>query len=206
MPSASSFGAILLAAGRGTRFDPLGAQNKLLQPLADGRSVLATGAANLLAAGLRVIAVVRPGDDEVARVLAACGCIVTPCAQAGQGMGASLAHGARQAMLIQPELDGWLVALGDMPAIAPATLASLVQALAGGAQIAVPVYRGRRGNPAGFARDLLPRLATLSGDEGGRAIVASLERVEVAVDDAGVLRDVDTLADLNGLKIGHPEE
>ncbi|HEV7816123.1 MAG TPA: nucleotidyltransferase family protein, partial [Janthinobacterium sp.] len=37
---------ILLAAGRGRRFDPSGLQNKLLQPLAQGEPVVAASARN----------------------------------------------------------------------------------------------------------------------------------------------------------------
>ena len=40
---------IMLAAGRGTRFDPTGQRNKLLAPLPDGRAVLRASCANLLA-------------------------------------------------------------------------------------------------------------------------------------------------------------
>jgi molybdenum cofactor cytidylyltransferase len=35
---------ILLAAGRGRRFDPAGLRNKLLQPLADGEPVVVASA------------------------------------------------------------------------------------------------------------------------------------------------------------------
>ncbi len=66
--------AILLAAGNGSRFDPLGHQNKLLQPLDDGCSVAVTSAANLLAIMPHVLAVVRPGTKELQAELKAIGC------------------------------------------------------------------------------------------------------------------------------------
>ena len=39
---------LILAAGRGTRFDPTGRRNKLLAALPDGRTVLRASCANLL--------------------------------------------------------------------------------------------------------------------------------------------------------------
>src|SRR5471032_1940216 len=88
---------ILLAAGRGKRFDPSGVQNKLLQPLADGKggnggddAVVVASAKNMLAALPRVLAIVRPGDDKVAALLGAAGCEVRVCADADTGMAASL--------------------------------------------------------------------------------------------------------------------
>ena len=85
---------ILLAAGRGRRFDPTGSRNKLLEPLPSfgGEPVVAASARALLAVLPKVIAVVAPGDDAVAQLLRALGCDVTVCADADQGMAHSLVH------------------------------------------------------------------------------------------------------------------
>lgn len=48
---------ILLAAGRGRRFDPSGTRNKLLQPLPNGEPVAVASARALLAVLPKVIAV-----------------------------------------------------------------------------------------------------------------------------------------------------
>jgi len=63
---------ILLAAGRGRRFDPAGLRNKLLQPLA-GEPVVVASARKLLAAVPHVVAVVPPADGGVGERLAALG-------------------------------------------------------------------------------------------------------------------------------------
>ncbi|WEF32733.1 nucleotidyltransferase family protein [Pseudoduganella chitinolytica] len=183
---------ILLAAGRGRRFDPQGQRNKLLQPLADGDVVAAASARHLLAALPRVIAVVRADDDATAALLAGAGCEVTRCADADTGMAASLVHGLRAA----PQAAGWVVALADMPRVQPATIAALRQAVAEGADIAAPVHQGKRGNPVAFGRRHLPELLALSGDRGARGIVSNHPVNEVCVDDAGILLDIDTPTDL----------
>jgi len=148
------FAGILLAAGRGSRFDPAGARNKLLQELPGGQQVAAASARALLAAVPRVIAVVRPEDAVTAGLLRGAGCEVIACPDAGSGMAASLVCGVVRAQ----EAQGWLIALADMPFVRPATMAALVRTVeqTGDAAIAAPVYAGQRGNPVAFGRTHLP--------------------------------------------------
>jgi molybdenum cofactor cytidylyltransferase len=192
--SKSPVAGILLAAGRGRRFDPLGRRNKLLQPI-DGEPVVVHSARHLLAALPRVVAVVRE-DDAVAAQLASLGCQVTVCAEADSGMAASLVHGLR----CTEDASGWVVALGDMPRVQPSTIAALARAVEEGADIAVPVHGDghgkRRGNPVAFGRRHLPQLLALAGDRGARGIVKDNIVNEVAVDDPGILLDIDTPPDL----------
>lgn len=192
MTYASSTTALLLAAGRGTRFDPSGAQNKLLAPLADGSLVACAAARALLATLSNVMAVVRPGAEALAHVLNEAGCNVIFCAEAERGMGATLAAGVRATA----ESEGWIVALADMPWIASTTIEALARRLDGGASIVAPVYRGRRGHPVGFGAKYCEALSSLDGDVGARALLTSDEVVSIEVDDAGILADVDTHADL----------
>jgi molybdenum cofactor cytidylyltransferase len=184
---------ILLAAGRGRRFDPTGSRNKLLQQLPGGELVVAASARKLLSVLPRVIAVVPPLDAGVGDALRALGCEVTVCADADTGMAASLVHALRHSL---PQADAWLVALGDMPFVRPETLRALADALARGVAIAVPVMQGKRGNPVAFGPQHLPALLALQGDQGARGIIKSNPVTEVVVDDPGIFRDIDTQADL----------
>jgi molybdenum cofactor cytidylyltransferase len=183
---------ILLAAGRGRRFDPTGGRNKLLQRLPGGEPVVAASARTLLSVFPRTVAVVPPEDGGVAALLRDLGCEVTVCPDADAGMGLSLAHAVRHAW----PAAGWLVALGDMPYLDPATLRALRAALEEGAGIAVPVLDGRRGNPVGFGAEHGEALQACSGDQGARRLLMSCPVREVVVRDPGILRDVDSPADL----------
>ncbi|MCS0587940.1 NTP transferase domain-containing protein [Massilia norwichensis] len=187
---------ILLAAGRGRRFDPLGQRNKLLQPLpaAGGDPVVVASARKLLSLFDTVIAVVPPDDGGVGALLSSLGCEVTVCPDADTGMAASLVQAIRHSLSHDPQ--AWLVALGDMPHVAPATLRLLADALAAGAGIAAPVLDGRRGNPVGFGRVHLDALLALSGDQGARRLLQTCPVAEIAVTDPGIFRDIDTPADL----------
>ncbi|MDB5934434.1 MAG: molybdopterin-guanine dinucleotide biosynthesis protein MobA [Massilia sp.] len=184
---------ILLAAGRGRRFDPSGTLNKLLQPLAGGEPVVVASARAMLAVLPKVIAVVAADDGGVAAALRALGCDVTTCADADQGMAHSLVHALRHSL---PEAQAWLVALGDMPRVRESTLQALADALAGGAVIAAPVNGGRRGNPVAFGAACLPDLLALSGDQGARHILERHLVTQVEVDDPGIFQDIDQASDL----------
>ncbi|WP_426117202.1 nucleotidyltransferase family protein [Massilia sp. PWRC2] len=188
---------ILLAAGRGRRFDPSGQRNKLLQILpASGEPVLAASARHLTSVLQRVVAVVRPGDDDLAALLRAAACEVVVCSAADDGMAASLGAALQASIAGVLPAQSWIVALGDMPDVAPATVAALADVMAGGAALAAPVYQGRRGNPAAFAASLLPELLALRGDAGARSLFERHPWTAVVVMDAGVLRDIDVPGDL----------
>jgi len=181
---------ILLAAGCGSRFGA----NKLLAPLADGTPLAMAAARRLRSALSEVVAVVRPGDLELSALLTAEGLQVVECENAHTGMGASLAAGVDASR----EARGWLIALADMPFIKDSTLQRAVQALETGGLLVAPFHAGRRGHPVGFHSSFRDELLALSGDAGAREILTrharSLTRLDV--DDAGVVLDVDTPADL----------
>ena len=188
---------ILLAAGRGARFG--GA--KLLTPLpaaahgaGAGTAIGVASCLHLLSALPEVVAVVRPGDSMLASSLRSVGARVVECARADEGMGASLACG----VAASAQAEGWIVALADMPWIDPATIALVADAIRGGSDLVATSHIGVRGHPVGFARQHYTALTALVGDEGAKSILAThrdgLRLIEVA--DSGVLRDVDTRADI----------
>jgi molybdenum cofactor cytidylyltransferase len=188
---------VLLAAGRGTRFDASGARSKLLQPLPlqGGRSVAQAAALNLRGAVAQVIAVVRAEDEALAEQLLTAGCTLVRNDHADAGMGSSIACAVRAT----PNAAGWLIALADMPAVAPTTIAHIAAAIGKGAITAVPTYRGQRGHPVGFAASLGPQLALLDGDQGARALLRALPPLAIDVDDPGCLLDLDTPDDFAAL-------
>ncbi|XLZ67968.1 nucleotidyltransferase family protein [Massilia sp. SR12] len=64
------------------------------------------------------------------------------------------------------------------------------------AAIAAPVHGGRRGNPVAFGRAHLQALLALEGDQGARSILKNNPVNELAVDDPGILQDIDTPSDI----------
>ncbi|MFZ6747181.1 nucleotidyltransferase family protein [Undibacterium sp. JH2W] len=200
MTSPLRWTGILLAAGRGRRFDTSGQQDKLLQQLGNGCSVAQQSASNMLAAMsdeaadvvADVVAIVRPGHTVLTEQLQALGVACLACSDADMGMAHSLKHG----LLATSDSAGWIIALADMPAVKTSTILLLVQALQAGAGIVVPVYQGRRGNPVGFARSYLPQLLNLEGDVGARRLLQTELVTQIVVDDAGIHQDLDTQDEL----------
>jgi molybdenum cofactor cytidylyltransferase len=181
---------ILLAAGASKRFG----SDKVMHPLTGQTPVALTALARLRAAVPHVIAVVRPGATMLENLLSEAGATVILCANAEDGMGASLAA----AVSASGDVAGWVIALADMPYIRPETISKIAAALAAGADIVAPVYRGERGHPVGIAARFRPQLLALRGDAGARSVLkehAGLVKL-IEVDDPGVCRDIDTPEDL----------
>ena len=96
---------------------------------------------------------------------------------------------------------GALVLLGDMPWIGPRLPDALIDAFLArkAALAAVPLRKGRRGNPVLLGRELFEAAMGLEGDEGARRLIGALnvgELVEVEASDVGVTFDIDTPDDL----------
>jgi molybdenum cofactor cytidylyltransferase len=181
---------ILLAAGSGSRFG----SDKLLHVLPSGMPMAVAAADHLVPACDRVIAVLRPGSEKLAGQLAAIGCETVIADAAEAGMGHSLAAGVSASR----DAAGWVVALADMPFIAPDSHQLIVSRLRNGASIVACEFNGRRGHPVGFAARWCEQLTTLGGDQGGKSILqAHREEVMLCpVDDPGVLRDIDRPDDI----------
>lgn len=186
---------VLLAAGRGSRFDASGASSKLLQPTPRGPlagvPVAAVCARQLRPAVDQLVAVVAPADSDVQRqlhaVLAAEGCTLVINPRAAEGMGTSIAAG----VAASAEAAGWLVALADMPLIAATTAQAVANAVRVGSASAVPQHSGQRGHPVGFGPACRDALMGLAGDTGARLVLARFPPQVLPVDDPGCLVDLD---------------
>ena len=150
--------------------------------------------AHLKPAVSRIVAVVRPSSADLGKRLAGEGCEVVVCENAAEGMGASLACAARAA----GPAEAYLVALGDMPFVRPSSAAAVRDALVAGAELAAPYWRTRRGHPVGLSAKFFAQLLMLQGDEGAKKLLAAHHDrlVKIPNGDPGVIRDIDTPADL----------
>lgn len=189
---------IVLAAGRGQRFDPSGQQFKLNQKLKDGATVIHRTVETVAQVFSEFQIVARAASNFEAQFLQRYGAHLRLCPEAEKGMGHSLAFGVSQ---LAPECEACLVVLADMPWLQVTTLQRLRAQLLRDLDVATttiiaPTYQGQRGHPVGFARVHFADLMSLQGDQGARALLKSYPVQEIAVDDVGVLRDLDTPADL----------
>jgi len=185
--------AIVLAAGRGARFDAT--RGKLLTDFGGRPLVRCAVEAALGSKASKTIVVTGHTSDEMERALAGLPVVFAYNPDFASGMASSLRAGLAHAA----DSAGALALLADMPDVTSAILDQLIAAFncAPDRAAVAPVYQGRRGNPVLLGRRLFPRLALLNGDEGARRLLGSTEGVlEIAVDEKSVLADIDTREDL----------
>jgi molybdenum cofactor cytidylyltransferase len=195
--------AVVLAAGASSRFG----SDKLLHPVTLRGVTMPLAAHSLLPwleTFVQITVVVRSGAESF------CSAIETAlgetrsaqidwieCADAAQGMAASLVCGVRA----NSDAAGWLIGLADMAAVPVSAIAAVRNALLDGADMAAPSRAGRRGHPVGFASHYFDQLLDLQGDNGARRL---LERdipqvTDIKIDDAGIFADIDVPGDLQHL-------
>lgn len=191
----SNRGVILLAAGFSRRFGSI----KLNALLPNGHTVFGQTYTRIKAATDNILVVTRP---ELLNILLAEGSPkdnTVLCHDADKGMGHTLACGIQSI----PDWSAALVCLADMPFIETATYTQLLNSLSEDG-IVVPQFQGQRGNPVGFGRKWFELLAAATGDVGARGVMRehASSILKLAVEDEGVLRDVDVPGDL-GLEASH---
>lgn len=185
-----SIGVIILAAGSGSRFRRIAGpdKDKLLADCTgrDGavRSVIEQVLVNLPAALEKRLLVTSKDRPQAIRMAQAYGCDFVELDS--PGLGDSIAAGVQAS----PDLDGWLIVLGDMPFILPSSIEQVAAGIRADG-ISVPVLAAEYGHPVGFGRGFGPKLMALTGDRGAKVLFAGAQVVEVPVDDPGVTWDVD---------------
>jgi molybdenum cofactor cytidylyltransferase len=188
---------VVLAAGFARR---AGGTDKLLVPLR-GRPLIEHVIRAAGGAGLSpVVVVTRPDAPALRGALTDLPVEVVENPRPGDGLSTSLRCGLAA---LPAGIAGAAILLGDMPWVRSSTIRTLTDTLDDddGRSICVPVHRGQRGNPVVWSARFFAAMASLAGDEGARRLLQQFaEQVcEVPVDDAGVLRDIDTADEIERL-------
>lgn len=187
--------AILLAAGSASRYRAAGGTASKLVASVAGKPLVRHAAEAALASKARpVIVVTGYGGGAVEAALDGLPLRFAHNVDYALGLASSLKTGVAA---LPESTDGALILLGDMPAVTPALLDSLIAAFDARpeALAAAPASDGRRGNPVLLSRGLFPAIAALEGDEGARKLLASArdgQVIEVEAASAEATLDVDT--------------
>ena len=174
---------IVLAAGQGRRFARSGGIGSKLDAVLHGRTVLAHVLDAVQASGLPHY--------------------VVSAQQGGPGMADSIAAGVQAV----PNASAWLVLPADLPLLQAKTIQQVAQALLDGApfgiKAVVPRHGGQRGHPVAFDASCYASLSQLSGGQGAASVIQGLRScgqvLDLDIDDAGAVMDVDTVEDLERL-------
>ena len=119
---------------------------------------------------------------------------------AHEGQSAAVKLGVRES---RPDTDAFMFLVGDQPFLDPATINTLIECHASNPKdIIIPVYDGKRGNPAIFPSIFRDDLLALKGDIGGRAVIEKMgDRVKlVAIENSIANIDIDTQEDYERIK------
>lgn len=188
-------GAIVLAAGRGTRFG-----GPKVTALLRGTPVVRHVVDRLQEGGLAPIVVVcAPGDASVRAAVDGSGVTLVENPVRDEGLSASLRLGVES---LPGTVDGFVVALGDQPLIDPEVIRRMLGAWRdSNAAAVVPEYLDGRGNPVLFDNTMRRHLVALTGDAGARDLLQRMDdRVVAVAVDAPAPQDVDTPGDLRALE------
>ena len=189
------------ACGLSTR---MGSAKALLD--AGGQSFLVRVVSALAAGGCSpVVVVAREAAGAVAAAAEAAGAVAAAAEAAGATVAVNPDPDEGPISSIRLALAGWgggmdgcAICPVDHPLVTGATVRSLVACFdEGSADIVIPTWRGRRGHPAIFHRRVFAELLDPALPEGARTVVRRRpSRVrECAVDDPGVVADIDTPAE-----------
>ena len=143
----------------------------------------------LLAARCSTVIVVLGARAEEIRASACRPATFVVNPEYARGMTTSLQCGLRS---LPPDADSVLLTLVDHPAAAPSTLDALLAP--DPPLLRVPRYRGKRGHPIWFSRQLAPEFLALPVEEAARDVVhrhrGDTEFLDL--DDPGIVADIDT--------------
>jgi molybdenum cofactor cytidylyltransferase len=180
--------AVLLAAGRGTRFGG----NKLEAEFR-GAMLGLHAARTLTALNLEhLFAVHDPAHTKLGQALSETGFTLVANDNPAAGQGHSLALAAQAAL--ETDATHMLVCLADMPFVTQHHLQQIIAA--GGDDVVASAIDDIRMPPALFPRRLFSALACLSGDMGARAL---LKNATLIPGDAAMLADIDTRIEMSEL-------
>ena len=183
---------LILAAGQSTRM--LG-RDKLLEQI-DGIPLLRSRALAAVAVSAQVFVTLPDLADARAharaRVVADLPVSLIPVPDAASGMAASL----RTGVAALPECDHFMVFLADLPEITPTDLVTLIENIDPDHQIFRGTSaKGTPGHPIIFHSSLRPFFANLTGDNGGKDIIATHPTKLIALPEDHATADLDTPED-----------
>jgi molybdenum cofactor cytidylyltransferase len=194
----SDVAAILLAAGRGTRF---GEEPKLLARLGGKALVRHAAEAAVNSVADPVIVVTGHRAEAVQAELQELRVQIVHNPLFADGLSTSLKAGFAA---LPPKARAAIILLGDMPLVKAELIDRLVAGWHGSGEPAalVPVLNGQRGNPVVISRALRAEIEELSGDVGaGPVLRGRFDVVEWPTTDKAILQDIDTQEEIGKLRL-----
>jgi len=188
---------VILAAGLSKRMGVF----KPLLPVGEMPAVLRCVRTAKSAGVCEIVVVTGNRDGEIRDLFSR---VNDPCVKLvhndryNDGMFTSVCAGIRA---LPGDIDGFFLQPSDCCAVAPATLAALIEKFAesGKASITRPMAEGRRGHPPLIPARFIGDILSYNGDGGLKGLLATLPSVTLETQDRAVLMDMDTPEDYAAL-------
>ena len=189
-------GIVVLAAGGSQRMG----QPKQLLPFG-GRTLLRRAVETAMASTCRPIVVTIGAHEELlGPELHALPVFVAHNPDWAQGISSSLRVGVQALTKAAPSVEGALIMLADQPLVSAEDLDRLVAVhRETGKDIVASEYAGTRGVPVFIAAWLFEQATRLTGEAGGKSLIARYAEHVASVPLTGAATDIDTPADYERL-------
>jgi CTP:molybdopterin cytidylyltransferase MocA len=195
---------LILAAGASSR---MRGEDKLLKQVS-ARPLLRHIAETALATGAPVTVTLPPGDTPRRAALLGLPLQIVDVPDASEGMSRSLVRGVLALDRMAGRQDGVMILPADMPGFTADALSDLIARFRAEPRLILRggTPEGQPGHPAVFPHDLWPALAAVTGDEGGRSVMAKNQgRVRVIpLPGPMAILDLDTPEDWAAWQAGSP--
>ncbi|MGB4595104.1 MAG: nucleotidyltransferase family protein [Anaerolineaceae bacterium] len=175
---------IILAAGGSSRYG----QPKQLLPWGDTTVLNATIQTTWLTRLKPVIVVLGAFETQITATIPDTGVRVVSNPDWQTGQSSSLKAGIKA---LPDNCDGALFLLADQPQLNVHLLDALLSEAENGAVALAPLIDGRRANPVYFSRETFHLLMSISGDQGGRAVMREVNVKYVEWYDEMQFHDID---------------
>jgi molybdenum cofactor cytidylyltransferase len=196
-----SVSAIVLAAGRGARFAAVDASAppKLLVRVEGQPLILRTLDALRQGGVTRSVVVIAPDASlQLRETIEQHGAEMVVNPDPSRGMLSSLRAGLTA--VTPAHADVLLVMPADMPFVAPASVAAVIEAARGDRSVS-PRVGSKGGHPVALSSRVQAAVADAAANQTLKALLEADQPVQLALSDSGLVRDVDVPGDLADLKV-----
>jgi molybdenum cofactor cytidylyltransferase len=177
---------VILAAGSSTRF---GGADKLSARIGDS-TVLALTTAAYVEGTKRTFVVLKAGDESSVEQIRSPFVELIWNSASTEGQSVSLRLGVAA---LPPDAAAAVIGVADQPLLSAEIVRTLIDSwLREPISAVVPLFRGARGNPVLFSREVFPKLLEVTGDVGGRHVLSRIPVRELEMPDWWRGMDIDT--------------
>ncbi len=198
----SNSAILILAAGDAKR---MGSPKQLL--VHQNKSLIQRSIENATATGVPVLVIIGANSNQIEPLIAEYSVTVVINQWWETGISSSIQAGLESAIEQDPDLQGVLITLADLPEITTTHLKTLLDSTATDSSIVATEFQDVQGVPAYFPKKYFDQLNTLKGDKGAMVLIKKWSDQVVGISFPAAAWDIDTKQDwkdfIEGRSLSH---